>query len=102
MFLLKCLFGHAICNLKSTHKDHPPRAAQAFNYSRPQIKQSLAGSFRDFLSFPFIVLSFPFLSFPLSFPFMSFPIQIKMFYDFSGFHIIWGPHFIKGGGGVYY
>ena len=28
--------GIAIWNLKSTPKDHPPQAAQTFNYSRPQ------------------------------------------------------------------
>ena len=143
--------GIAISNLKSTHKDHPPQAAQTFNYSRPQIILNtfwlvlLVVSFTSplgFLSFPFIVLSIsfpfmflsclflsfhcPFLSFPfivlsisfpflsLSFPFLSFhcpflsfpfivlsfPFLFKSRFSriFSGNHIIWSPHLIKGGG----
>ena len=96
--------GIAICNLKSTHKDHPPQAAQTFNYSRPQIVLNtfwlvlLVVSFTSplgflsfhcpfnflsfhvpFLSFPFLSLSFPFLSFHCPFNFLSFPFIVLSF-----------------------
>ena len=84
--------GIAICNLKSTHKDHPPRAAKTFNYSRPQIILNNAWFVLFVVSFiiPFIVLSlsFPFLS--LSFPFLSWSLSFHVPFNvvFLSFHFI--------------
>ena len=77
----------AICNLKSTHKDHPPRAAQTFNYSRPQIILNNPWLVLFVISFPFLSLSFqfPFLSFHV--PFISFPLLSLSFqFPFLSFH----------------
>ena len=96
--------GIAICNLKSTHKDHPPRAAQTFNYSRPQIILNnpwlvlfvISFPFRSFhvpfISFPLLSLSFqcPFLSFHCPFNFLSFPFIFLLFL-FLSFNLLSFP-----------
>ena len=109
--LKNAYLGLAISNLKSTHKDHPPQAAQTFNYSRPQIILNtfwlvlLVVSFTcplGFLSFPFLSLSFqfPFLSFHC--PFLSFPFLFKSRFSrifFWKSHYL-GPTLDQGGGGL--
>ena len=101
--------GIAICNLKSTHKDHPPQAAQTFNYSRPQIVLNtfwlvlFVVSFTSplgFLSFPFMFLSclflsisfhcpFNFLSLSFQFPFLSLSFQSPFFsFPFLSFNLL--------------
>ena len=80
--------GIAICNLKSTHKDHPPRAAQTFNYSGPQIILNNPWLVLFVISFPFLSLSFqfPFLSFHCPFNFLSFPfIVLSISFPFLSF-----------------
>ena len=99
--------GIAICNLKSTHKDHPPQAAQTFNYSRPQIVLNtfwlvlLVVSFTSPLgflsmSFPFMFLSCLFLSFHCPFNFLSLSFQFPFLSlsfqcPFLSFHFLQSP-----------